>query len=123
VAVWIPIARAVRRYGPLVGPFVFERFRRDAQPYWQAYQQARRIDGHLGVWMDDEGKHWVVLTTSRSEVAGSFPPMSPQQRRLAVDNLDHDQLQHHTETVWSKLEHAPAKLKGVIPTRQGRSDS
>jgi hypothetical protein len=137
VAVWIPIAKALRRYGPVVGPFLLERARRDVQPYWQAYQQARTIDGHLGVWQDDEGKHWVVLNADRTTITGSFPPMSTKQRTLALEHVDRDSLAHHSDTVFARIERTtdrlrdapsglkdvPGKVRDQFPGRQGRNDS
>jgi hypothetical protein len=118
VAVWIPVAKAVKRFGPIVGPMVLDKLRRDAKPYWDAYQQARRIDGYLGAWQDDDGKHWVVLDAQRSTITSSFPPMSRQQRRLALDALDPEQLQYHRDTTLARLEEAPAKLREALPSRR-----
>jgi hypothetical protein len=121
VAVWIPVAKALRRYGPVIGPIVVEKVRREAQPYWQAYQHARRIDGYLGAWEDADGKHWVVLDAGRREVVGSFPVMDARQRKLALDHLHPEHLQHHSETVIAKLGQAPAKAREALPSR--RDDS
>jgi hypothetical protein len=117
VAVWVPVAKALRRYGPMVGPIVADRVRRDVQPYWAAYQQARRIDGYLGAWEDSDGKHWVVLDADRSAIAGSFPPMRRDQQQLALDHLDTSGLQHHSETVVAKLGRAPARARDAVPTK------
>jgi hypothetical protein len=118
VAVWIPVAKAVKRFGPIVGPMMLDKLRRDAKPYWDAYQQARRIDGYLGAWQDDDGKHWVVLDARRSEITSSFPPMSRQQQRVALGALDPEQLQHHRDTALARLEEAPAKLRDAFPSRR-----
>ncbi len=118
MAVWIPVAKAVKRFGPIVGPMVLDKLRRDAKPYWDAYQQARRIDGYLGAWQDDDGKHWVVLDAERSEITSSFPPMSRKQRALALDALDPDKLQHHRDTPLARLEDAPAKFRDALPSRR-----
>jgi hypothetical protein len=119
---WVPVAKALRRYGPVVGPFVLEKLRREAQPYWRSYQQARRIDGWIGAWEDEEGKHWVVLDADRREVVGAFPPMSRSQRELALEHLDVAHLQHHADTVLAKLGQAPAKARDALPIRRDDSD-
>jgi hypothetical protein len=118
VAVWIPVAKALRRYGPVVGPIVVQKVRREAQPYWQAYQQAKRVDGYIGAWEDQDGKHWVVLDAQRREVVGSFPLMDGRQRALALEHLDETALQHHTDTVLHKLGQAPAKARDALPSRR-----
>jgi hypothetical protein len=122
VATWIPVVKALRRYGPVVGPIVLERFRREAQPYWQAYQQARRIDGYLGAWGDEDGKHWLVLDTDRRRIVAAFPPMSGKQRDLALEHLDPGHLQHHTETVIAKLGQAPERARDVLPKRRTQDE-
>lgn len=121
MAVWVPVAKALRRYGPVVGPIVVNKLRREAQPYWQAYQHARRVDGSIGAWEDEDGKHWVVLDAARRDVVGSFPPMSRSQRKLALEHLDPAQLQHHTDTTLAKLGRAPAKARDALPSRRDGS--
>jgi hypothetical protein len=117
VAVWIPVTKALRRYGPIVGPIVANKVRNEAQPYWQAYQHARRVGGYLGAWEDQDGKHWVVVDAAQREVVGAFPPMSRQQAELALEHLDPAQLQHHDDTVLAKLGRAPAKAREALPSR------
>jgi hypothetical protein len=118
VAVWIPVAKALKRFGPVVGPMVLDKFRRDAKPYWDAYQQARRIDGYIGAWQDDDGKHWVVLDAQRSAITSSFPPLNRKQQRVALESLDPAQLQYHRDTALARLEDAPAKLRDALPSRR-----
>jgi hypothetical protein len=122
VVAWVPVVKALRRYGPVVGPIVVEKFRREAQPYWQAYQQARRIDGYVGAWGDEDGKHWVVLDADRRRIVAAFPPMTEPQRGLALEHLDPAHLQHHAETVIAKLGQAPERARDVLPTRRARDD-
>ncbi|MTV27107.1 hypothetical protein FTX61_17060 [Nitriliruptoraceae bacterium ZYF776] len=120
MAVWVPVSKALRRFGPLVGPWLLRKARDEAQPYWQAYQQARRVDGYLGAWQDERGKHWVVLGDDGRTFVGAYPTMSRQQRDLATGALDPDALQHHEETVLHRLATAPAKARETLAERRDR---
>lgn len=118
MAVWIPAKKALRRYGPIVGPFLLKKAQRELKPYWEAYQRAKRIDGFVGAFEDDDGKHWAVFGPDRQELVAVFPPLSSTRRSRAEASVDPSVLTHHGDTVLRKLEAAPGRIRDALPDRK-----
>jgi hypothetical protein len=121
--VWLVLRPALMRFAAIAGPVAAKWLITSGLPsikqYNAATTQARAVGGYVGAWVDDDGKHWVVLDADRSTIVGTYPRMSRGATEQALRHLDEDQLVHHEDVLLRRLSDTfrtlPSALRDRLP--------
>lgn len=124
---WFVLRPALRKLAAVAGPVAAKWLVTNGLPsvkqYRDATTQAQAVNGYVGAWVDDDGKHWVVLDASRSNIVGTYPKMSRSAADEALRHLDEDQLVHHEDVLLRRLTSTvrdlPATLRDKLPGGDG----
>ncbi|MEX1162555.1 MAG: hypothetical protein WEB03_03145 [Nitriliruptor sp.] len=113
------LQRVIAIGGPVLAKWLLTNGLPSLKHYNAAATQARAVGGYVGAWVDDDGKHWVVLNASRTDIVGTFPPMSSGATERALQHLDEDQLVHHEDVLLRRISTraraARDTVRGVLP--------
>jgi hypothetical protein len=128
---WIVLRPALRKFAAVAAPVAAKWLVTSGLPslkqYRDATTQAQAVGGYVGAWVDDDGRHWVVLDASRSNVVGTYPKMSRSATDRALHHLDEEQLVHHEDVLLARLASTvrdlPATLRDKLPGGSGPDPS
>jgi hypothetical protein len=115
---WLLLRPALAKFAaiavPVASKWLLTRGLPSVKRYNDATTQARAVGGYVGAWIDDDGRHWVVLDASRSSIVGTYPRMSRSATEKALQHLDEDQLVHHDDVLLHRVTETVRSLTGVV---------
>jgi hypothetical protein len=118
---WVVLRPALTRFAAIAVPVATKWVVTNGLPSLKQYNaattQARAVGGYIGAWIDDDGKHWVVLDAGRSTIVGTYPRMSRAATEQALRHLDEDQLVHHEDVLLHKLADTVRTLPSALRDR------